>query len=152
MFDTLSIERNVVFQKRVNSVAYLRLSKPKSKQDVVAELKLMIKDEVTDPLELKMLNDDLVKVRTQVALKILLPDDSDSDDVGLMPLLDEADIRKPQRKKRVLAHESLYPDALPAADMYKRSLMHRDTVNFVAVMPVTDSMQLRPRQSASQVL
>ncbi|ORY51823.1 hypothetical protein BCR33DRAFT_752713 [Rhizoclosmatium globosum] len=55
-----------------------------------------------------------------------------------MPLPDEADIRKPQRKKRVLAHESLYLDALPAADMYERSLMHRDTVNFVAVMPVTD--------------
>ncbi|ORY51822.1 hypothetical protein BCR33DRAFT_779996 [Rhizoclosmatium globosum] len=39
-------------------------------QDVVAELELMIKDEVTDPSELKMLNDDLVKVRTQVALHV----------------------------------------------------------------------------------
>ncbi|KAJ3022231.1 UNVERIFIED_CONTAM: hypothetical protein HDU68_009241 [Siphonaria sp. JEL0065] len=72
-------------------------------------------------------------------------DDSD-DDFGPMPLPDDSETAdnnpnlKPAKpkKQRVLAHESLYLDNLPLADMYERSLMHRDIVNFVAVTPITD--------------
>ncbi|RKO92503.1 hypothetical protein BDK51DRAFT_36400 [Blyttiomyces helicus] len=47
-----------------------------------------------------------------------------------MPEPEGAPVKK---KARVLQHESLYLDNLPSADMYERSLMHREVVNFVAV-------------------
>jgi len=38
----------------------------------------------------------------------------------------------------VLEHEHMYLDALPCAEMYERSYMHRDAVTHVAVAPETD--------------
>ncbi|KAJ3122259.1 hypothetical protein HK100_012066, partial [Physocladia obscura] len=60
--------------------------------------------------------------------------DSDSD-VGPMPVPEQSTSAKlkKQKKPRVLAHESLYLANLPQCDMYEKSLMHRDTVNFVTV-------------------
>ena len=40
--------------------------------------------------------------------------------------------------KQVLEHEAMYLEALPCAQMYERSYMHRDTVTHVAVAPETD--------------
>ncbi|KAJ3087037.1 Peptidyl-prolyl cis-trans isomerase cyp15 [Quaeritorhiza haematococci] len=58
-------------------------------------------------------------------------DDDDDTDIGPMPP-QESD--QPKRKKqRVLKHEKLYLDNLPTSDMYEKSLMHRDVVNFVEV-------------------
>ncbi|KAI9331938.1 hypothetical protein BDR26DRAFT_912438 [Obelidium mucronatum] len=72
-------------------------------------------------------------------------DSEDDDDVGPMPLPETADdgegnasVNRKPKKHRVLAHEALYLENLPQADMYERSLMHRDTVNFVCVTPITD--------------
>ncbi|KAI9468436.1 MAG: peptidyl-prolyl cis-trans isomerase cyp15 [Benjaminiella poitrasii] len=39
----------------------------------------------------------------------------------------------PRKKKRTLAHEKLYLERLPNADMYEKSYMHRDVLNQVAV-------------------
>lgn len=39
------------------------------------------------------------------------------------------------KKRRVLAHESLYLSALPSAERYYKSLMHRDILSFVTVTP-----------------
>ena len=42
-----------------------------------------------------------------------------------------------KKKKKitvVLPHEKLYLDCLPSSDMYERSLMHRDVINFVKVV------------------
>lgn len=33
----------------------------------------------------------------------------------------------------VLPHEQIYLSRLPTADMYEKSYMHRDTLNFIAV-------------------
>ena len=40
--------------------------------------------------------------------------------------------------KQVLEHEAMYLEALPCAQMYERSYMHRDAVTHVAVAPETD--------------
>ena len=42
------------------------------------------------------------------------------------------------KKRKVLAHESVYLDALPSASMYERSFMHRDTVTHVAFASTHD--------------
>ncbi|KAJ3110652.1 hypothetical protein HDU96_006392 [Phlyctochytrium bullatum] len=52
----------------------------------------------------------------------------DDDDIGPMPAPEQK-----RKKPRVLAHEKLYLQNLPSSDMYERSLMHRDVVNFVEV-------------------
>ncbi|KAJ3401532.1 hypothetical protein HDV05_000392 [Chytridiales sp. JEL 0842] len=67
-------------------------------------------------------------------------DEDDDDDVGPMPALPDAEGDAAQRKKkaRVLKHEHLYLKNLPEGDMYEKSLMHRDIVNFVQVTPFTD--------------
>ncbi|CAG8599667.1 27760_t:CDS:10, partial [Racocetra persica] len=58
--------------------------------------------------------------------------EQDDDDLDIGPSLPTADdVRK--KKKRALAHEKLYLDHLPSADMYERSYMHRDVLNYVAV-------------------
>ncbi|KAJ3210399.1 Peptidyl-prolyl cis-trans isomerase cyp15 [Dinochytrium kinnereticum] len=62
------------------------------------------------------------------------PDDDD-EEIGPMPA-PEASHKK--KKARVLAHEKLYLDNLPSSDMYERSLMHRDVINFVEVANKTD--------------
>ncbi|KAJ3279033.1 Peptidyl-prolyl cis-trans isomerase cyp15 [Borealophlyctis nickersoniae] len=59
-------------------------------------------------------------------------EESDDDDFGPMPA-DSGTLASKRKKQRVLEHESLYLENLPQADMYERSLMHRDVVNFVAV-------------------
>lgn len=59
---------------------------------------------------------------------------SSEDELGPMPLAPDTAAKDAKRKKaRGLKHEKLYLDNLPSADMYERSLMHRDVVNFVAV-------------------
>ncbi|KAJ3328777.1 hypothetical protein HDU76_009310 [Blyttiomyces sp. JEL0837] len=45
----------------------------------------------------------------------------------------ENNMRSVAETKRVLEHEQLYLSNLPNADMYEKSLMHRDIVNFVEV-------------------
>ncbi|KAG2172730.1 hypothetical protein INT43_000077 [Umbelopsis isabellina] len=59
------------------------------------------------------------------------PVDNDDDDIGpMMPPPAEA---APKKKKRVLPHEQIYLSRLPTSDMYEKSYMHRDTLNFIAV-------------------
>ena len=53
-------------------------------------------------------------------------------------LLAAAEGTKPTKKRKTLAHESVYLDALPSASMYEKSFMHRDTVTHVAFAPVHD--------------
>ncbi|KAI9091714.1 hypothetical protein DFS34DRAFT_584331 [Phlyctochytrium arcticum] len=60
------------------------------------------------------------------------PDNDSDSDVGPMPDMPESTVQK-KKKARVLKHERLYLENLPSADMYERSLMHRDIVNFVAM-------------------
>ncbi|KAI8854878.1 hypothetical protein BC829DRAFT_378736 [Chytridium lagenaria] len=62
--------------------------------------------------------------------------DDDDDDIGPMPVSDTTIHKK--KKARVLAHEKLYLQNLPSSDMYERSLMHRDVINFVEVASKTD--------------
>ncbi|TFK24943.1 peptidyl-prolyl cis-trans isomerase [Coprinopsis marcescibilis] len=61
-------------------------------------------------------------------------EDSDSDDVGPMPLPASEAAKK---KRKVLPHEKLYLDHLPKAEQYYKSFMHRDVLNF-AIMTKTD--------------
>ncbi|KAJ1927228.1 Peptidyl-prolyl cis-trans isomerase cyp15 [Tieghemiomyces parasiticus] len=58
--------------------------------------------------------------------------DSDSDDGMVGPLPPPADA-PPAKKRRVLPHERLYLATLPSADMYERSYMHRDILNYTTV-------------------
>lgn len=58
-------------------------------------------------------------------------DDDDDDDDVMMPMMPPA--AQPLKKQRVLEHEAIYLANLPTADMYEKSLMHRDLVNFVCV-------------------
>ena len=62
----------------------------------------------------------------------------DENDVGPLPVgaNDEnstQSVGAVKKKQRVLHHESLFLENLPDQDMYERSLMHRDVVNFVLV-------------------
>ncbi|CAG8783188.1 5743_t:CDS:2, partial [Cetraspora pellucida] len=54
------------------------------------------------------------------------------DDLDIGPSLPTAD-DLPKKKKRTLVHEKLYLEHLPSADMYERSYMHRDVLNYIAV-------------------
>ncbi|KAJ1954509.1 Peptidyl-prolyl cis-trans isomerase cyp15, partial [Dispira parvispora] len=60
---------------------------------------------------------------------------SGDDMVGPLPPKNPAATQVPSKKRRVLAHEDLYLNALPCAEMYEQSYMHRDVVNFVVVSP-----------------
>ena len=60
---------------------------------------------------------------------------SSDDDVGPMPGPAGGDSTK---RRKTLQYEKLYLDQLPRADRYVKSLMHRDTINFVQVTPHTD--------------
>lgn len=55
---------------------------------------------------------------------------SSDEDVGPMPAT--------SAKKRKLQHEALFLNNIPAADSYEVSLMHRDLVSHVVVIPNTD--------------
>ncbi|KAF6755822.1 peptidyl-prolyl cis-trans isomerase [Ephemerocybe angulata] len=57
-------------------------------------------------------------------------DDSDSDEVGPMPMPAGAQ-GAVKKKRKVLPHEKLYLEHLPAAEQYYKSFMHRDVLNFV---------------------
>ncbi|KAG0238919.1 hypothetical protein BGW42_000080 [Actinomortierella wolfii] len=60
-------------------------------------------------------------------------DESDSDDdIGPMPAT-AAEVHEAKKRKAPLPHEKLFISRLPSAEMYERSYMHRDSVNFVAV-------------------
>ncbi|KAK9763570.1 Peptidyl-prolyl cis-trans isomerase cyp15 [Basidiobolus ranarum] len=59
-------------------------------------------------------------------------ENSDSD-VDIGPLPPSSEEIAPKKKRKVLAHEKLYLDQLPSADMYERSFMHRDVLNNVVV-------------------
>jgi len=60
---------------------------------------------------------------------------SSDDDVGPLPGPAGGDSTK---RRKTLQYEKLYLDQLPRADRYVKSLMHRDTINFVQVTPHTD--------------
>jgi peptidylprolyl isomerase domain and WD repeat-containing protein 1 len=62
--------------------------------------------------------------------------ESDDEDVG--PQIPTADTSKPHTKKLKTHNVILYLKNLPSADMYEKSLMHRDVCNFVCVAPSTD--------------
>lgn len=62
-------------------------------------------------------------------------DDSSSDDDDFGPALPSA---APKKKKRRLPYEKLYVAALPAAQRYSKSLMHRDQLCFTTFTPYTD--------------
>ncbi|KAI9597332.1 peptidyl-prolyl cis-trans isomerase cyp15 [Syncephalis fuscata] len=68
---------------------------------------------------------------------------SDSDDIG--PAMPSVDVRgseaQKKKRKRALAHEELYTEQLPCAEMYERSYMHRDvlcTVDLTGMAISTD--------------
>ncbi|WFD43214.1 peptidylprolyl isomerase [Malassezia psittaci] len=67
---------------------------------------------------------------------------SDSDDMGPMPVpasADDPNAEKERAKRRkILQYEQLYLSQLPNASRYMKSLMHRDTINFVSVTRHTD--------------
>jgi peptidylprolyl isomerase domain and WD repeat-containing protein 1 len=68
-------------------------------------------------------------------------EDTDSGDDGPMPMPaeDAAEGAGTRRKKpRRLAHEAAFLDKLPAAEMYEKSYMHRDTVTHCVVTNRTD--------------
>ncbi|KAF3005747.1 hypothetical protein E8E13_006750 [Curvularia kusanoi] len=62
-------------------------------------------------------------------------DDSSSDDDDFGPALPST---APKKKKRKLPYEKLYVAALPAAQRYSKSLMHRDQLCFTTFTPYTD--------------
>ncbi|WFD31006.1 peptidylprolyl isomerase [Malassezia sp. CBS 17886] len=68
-------------------------------------------------------------------------DESESgDDVGPVPASADA-VREDaaqRKRRRTTQYEKLYLDQLPSADRYYKSLMHRDTINFVYVTRSTD--------------
>lgn len=43
-----------------------------------------------------------------------------------------------RKKRRILRNEEAYLDALPSADQYQKSYMHRDVVTHVLITPRTD--------------
>ncbi|KAF3044650.1 hypothetical protein E8E12_007340 [Didymella heteroderae] len=62
-------------------------------------------------------------------------DSSSSDDDDFGPALPSS---APKKKKRKLPYEKLYIAALPAAQRYSKSLMHRDQLAFTTFTPYTD--------------
>lgn len=62
--------------------------------------------------------------------------DDSEDDVGPMPLPESGEARVQEeraKRRKTLQYERLYLEQLPSADRYYKSLMHRDTINFVSV-------------------
>ncbi|CAG8532226.1 1350_t:CDS:2 [Cetraspora pellucida] len=75
---------------------------------------------------------DKASKRTREDPETISAEEQDDDDLDIGPSLPTAD-DLPKKKKRVLVHEKLYLDHLPSADMYERSYMHRDVLNYIAV-------------------
>jgi peptidylprolyl isomerase domain and WD repeat-containing protein 1 len=63
-----------------------------------------------------------------------LLDDSSDDDMG--PQLPSA--AAPKKKRRVLPYEKLYIAALPKANRYSKSLMHKESLSYATITPLTD--------------
>ncbi|KAI9728954.1 MAG: hypothetical protein M1828_000039 [Chrysothrix sp. TS-e1954] len=63
-------------------------------------------------------------------------DDASSSDEDIGPILPSEG--PPKKKRRTLAHESLYVAALPCSTRYAKSLMHKDQLAFVTVVPQSD--------------
>ncbi|WFD38574.1 peptidylprolyl isomerase [Malassezia japonica] len=67
-------------------------------------------------------------------------DESSDDEMGPMPVqagTESAAEAEKSKRRKTLQYERLYLDQLPSADRYYKSLMHRDTINFVSVTPHT---------------
>ncbi|KAL1852311.1 Peptidyl-prolyl cis-trans isomerase cyp15 [Paecilomyces lecythidis] len=62
-------------------------------------------------------------------------DESSSDD-DFGPALPSA--AAPKKKRRKLAFEKVYVNALPASSRYSKSLMHKDQLSFITMTPHTD--------------
>jgi peptidylprolyl isomerase domain and WD repeat-containing protein 1 len=62
-------------------------------------------------------------------------DDSSSDEDDFGPALPSS---APKKKKRKLPYEKLYIAALPTAQRYSKSLMHREQLCFTTLTPHTD--------------
>jgi peptidylprolyl isomerase domain and WD repeat-containing protein 1 len=58
-----------------------------------------------------------------------IPQEAESSDDDIGPSMPT----HPSKKQRVLQHEAVYLGNLPDKDMYEKSLMHRDVVNFVCI-------------------
>ncbi|GJN94391.1 hypothetical protein Rhopal_007471-T1 [Rhodotorula paludigena] len=67
------------------------------------------------------------------AVDVAQQDDDSDDDIGPMPLPAADAAVAAAKKRKVLKHEKLYLDHLPASDRYYKSFMHRDTLAHVAV-------------------
>ncbi|KAK1050129.1 Peptidyl-prolyl cis-trans isomerase cyp15 [Friedmanniomyces endolithicus] len=65
-----------------------------------------------------------------------IPDDASASDDDIGPALPSAEARK--KKRRKLPYEKQYVAALPAADRYSKSLMHRDQLSFCTFTQHTD--------------
>jgi peptidylprolyl isomerase domain and WD repeat-containing protein 1 len=76
-----------------------------------------------------------VRITTPRAASLTPADDSSSDDDDFGPALPST---APKKKKRKLPYEKLYVAALPAAQRYSKSLMHRDQLAFTTFTPYTD--------------
>lgn len=67
------------------------------------------------------------------------PNDASADDVGAPgDWLFGPDAPPAKKKRKTLAHEAVYLDALPSASMYERSFMHRDVVTHAVFAPSHD--------------
>ncbi|KAK4898806.1 Peptidyl-prolyl cis-trans isomerase cyp15 [Elasticomyces elasticus] len=64
------------------------------------------------------------------------PDDASDSDDDIGPALPSAEA--PKKKRRKLPYEKQYVAALPAADRYSKSLMHKDQLSFCTFTPHTD--------------
>ncbi|CBJ32259.1 peptidylprolyl isomerase domain and WD repeat containing 1 [Ectocarpus siliculosus] len=82
-----------------------------------------------EPEESESSSDD--EAGPQPAAPGQLGEDSDTDGEAGPP----APAPVKQKKKRKLAHEKVYLEALPAAPMYERSYMHRDVVSHALMTP-----------------
>lgn len=76
-----------------------------------------------------------MRITTPRAASLTPADDSSSDDDDFGPALPST---APKKKKRKLPYEKLYVAALPAAQRYSKSLMHRDQLAFTTFTPYTD--------------
>ena len=76
-----------------------------------------------------------MRITAPRAASLTPADDSSSDDDDFGPALPST---APKKKKRKLPYEKLYVAALPAAQRYSKSLMHRDQLAFTTFTPYTD--------------